>query len=664
MQTDSNLDNATEIPPLLLEDNLRMLLVDEDPNVHTFFFNTFRLSSIEVNVETSGINALRRIHQGYSVVVCALRLSDMDGFELLKRIKQIDANIEIIVIGSTHSEEAISRVMRQGAMAYLTKPFESKAAVQQTVRRAIERWRDTRSDEKLYRDIVSGIVGELDVGDGSLFLPFKADGFPLIDLLSLMNDGFVFLDEENRITFSNVKFSRKINWPYRSVFKKHFIKYVLREKRADFETFLNQVRKERRTGIHETRMVNRNGQVSQMMVTCRIIGVGSEAEDVVLLVITDITEQREAQERARQLATLVDRARFEAILVFNEDSHIIHCNKAAEEMFGYPEGKLIGASLTSLFTMDLATSSESLLLSEPGDSAFELNAIDIGGNMFPVEISEAEDQGVKPGARIGMIFARDIRKRKKAEADLLMANQQLTKMYEDLLEARKAQSRFFANMSHELKTPLNTIGGYASLMRDGVGGQLSEKHTKWVNAIKVQSGQLLSMIQEILEYAKLDRNEKVASSSSIDLEAFANELKTTAVALVGKKPITVSCSVNSKRRAITSDENTLRHVLLNLVTNAVKFTDEGEVTISLVEHDNNTFVFTVVDTGCGIPNDKLPRIFDDFYQVDGRAARVRGSVGLGLSIVKRLVTSLGGSIDVSSEVEKGSQFSVTIPFSA
>ena len=610
-----------------------------------------------VDFETSGVRALRRVQRGYAVVVSALYMLDMDGLDLLRRIKQVDANIEVIIMGSNRSEDIISNVMRQGAMAYLQKPFENKAVVHRTIRRAMDRWRDTRNDERLYRDMVSGLVGAVDIGEASIHVPFQKVGFPLIDLLSMMNDGFVFLDDENRITFSNVKFSRKINWPYRTVFQKLFIKFVLREDRAEFEAFINQIRVERRTGIHETRMVNRIGQVIQIMVACRLIEIET-GHDVVLLVITDVTEQREAQERARQLATLVDRARFEAILVFDQSSNIIHCNKAAEEMFGYPGGKLLGTKLTSLFNMDL--SGEAILKSEPGDAAFEMNAVDIAGNTFPVEISESEDdEGT--GKRIGMIFARDIRKRKQAEADLLMANHQLKKMYEDLLAAQSTQRRFFANMSHELKTPLNTIGGYASLMRDGVGGALSEKHLRWVESIKTQSGQLLKMIQEILEYAKLDKNGTTVRFEPIDPVALVKDLKSTAVALLAHKQVSVETDIQSERAEIVTDGDRLRQVMMNLLGNAAKFTDQGEIRIVLRDESETHISFTVSDTGCGIPEDELGRIFDDFYQVAGAASQRSGSAGLGLSIVKRLVENLGGEISVESIAREGSKFTVVLP---
>ncbi len=636
----------------------RIMVVDEDPKIHTFFSHLLKSSGLVLDFDTSGIRALRRVQRGYAVVVSALHVLDMDGVELLKRIKQVDANIEVIIIGSSRSEEVVSKVMRQGAMAYLIKPFESKTLIHRTVRRALDRWRDTRNDERLYRDIVSGLVGTVDIGGNTAVrVPFERVGFPLIDLLSMMNDGFVFLDDNNRITFSNVKFSRKINWPYRSIFQKQFIKYVLREDRAEFDSFINQIRVERRTGIHETRMVNRIGQVIQIMLTCRLIEIES-GEDVILLVITDITEQREAQERARRLATLVDRARFEAILVFDEDSNIIHCNKAAEEMFGYPEGKLIGTKLTALFHLDL--SGDAIFKGDPGDTAIEMNALDLAGNSFPVEISESEDNEGRLGSRIGMIFARDIRKRKQSETGLLMVNQQLKKMYEDLLEAQSIQRRFFANMSHELKTPLNTIGGYASLMRDGVGGVLSEKHIKWVESIKTQSNQLLRMIQEILEFAKLDSNKSELTRDAIDPGALVTEMKTTAVALLADKQVSVETEIHSKRGEIMTDGDRLRQVLMNLLGNAAKFTEKGVIRISLRD-EAEKIAFVVSDTGCGIPEEEIGKIFDDFYQVEGAVTRTNGSAGLGLAIVKRLVESLGGDIKVESELGGGSEFTILLP---
>jgi PAS domain S-box-containing protein len=473
-----------------------------------------------------------------------------------------------------------------------------------------------------------------------------------------MSDGFVFLGPDRKITFANVRFSRKLSLPYRSILNKQFAKYVFRQDREAFVSFLDRI-EESRIGIHETRMVNRTGRIIHVMVTCRRFDMERDTP-ATLLVITDITDKRLAEERARMLATLVDCAKFEAILVHNEGNQIIYSNKAAEEMFGYLPSRLMGTSLDTLFRRDEENDRITLVSTEPGDAAYELTGIQSNGSVFPVEVSESTDKG-DDGSSLGLIFARDITKRRRAETELLLANEQLKAMNEELIFVREAQQRFFANMSHELKTPLNTISGYAGLMLEGVGGTLSEKHLKWAESIKRQSNQLLVIIQEILEFAKAGRQETDVSLKPVRTDAVVQEIAAAAAALVGKKPVEILTRLPSPPPTITTDPHRLRRVLTNLMSNAVKFTDRGSVTIGIEPLEESSFGFFVEDTGIGIPESEISRIFNDFYQVSRPGADNISGSGLGLAIVRRLVEQLGGAVHVESAPDKGSRFTVVLP---
>lgn len=637
---------------------LRMLIVDESFEDQSYIARLFENLGVEMDWATSGTQALRKMHLGFDLVITALSTADMDGLDLLLRIKQLDVHVEVIVTGRDSSEETISQVMRQGAFCYLTKPFLNKNAVVKAIRRALDRRRETRKEEALYRSIILGQTTVVDSKSGPLQIGRSKTGVPAEDLLSLMNDGFVFLDENGRISFANVKFSRKLSFPYHSVLSKLFVMYVLREDRDAFSSFLAQI-EQSRTGILETRMVNRTGRIMHVMLTARGFE-GRNAPAETLLVVTDITDKRRAEERARMLATLVERARFEAILVYDNRGRIIHCNKAAQVMFGYPSNKLVGTSMEVLFQRDEEEERITLVSTEPGDAAYELIGVHFDGTHFPVEVSESADKG-DDNTDVGLLFARDITKRKAAEKELLRANEKLTAVNAELMFLRDAQKRFFANMSHELKTPLNTIGGYAGLMLEGVGGNLSEKHLKWAESIKRQSAHLLLIIQEILAFAKLDKNETELSLKPIRPESVILETATAAVALLGRKSIQVITETDDGPPAIVTDPYLLRQVVMNLVSNAVKFTEKGSITIGVHAPDPLHASFYVSDTGVGIAESEIDKIFNDFYQIEGVEIPNPGGCGLGLSIVRRLVERLSGAVRVESEKGNGAKFIVTLP---
>ena len=637
----------------------RMLIVDENHADREIVGRLFENSGIKMEWVSGGTAALGMMHRGYDLVMTTLSTADMDGVELLLRIKQVDAAVEVIIVGTDRSEETVARVMRHDAFCYLTKPYSDTEPMVRAVRRALDRRRETSREEALYRALLTGEMSVVEVDGGTFEIPFTGTGVPVTDLVSMMSDGFVFLNAEGRISFANVKFSRKLNFPYRSILGKQFVKYVLREERAPFEEFLAHIR-ESRIGVHETRMVNRTGRIIHILITCRRLDTAALPEQT-LLVVTDITDKRRAEERARMLATLLDRARFEAILVYDEQGRILHFNEAALEMFGYSHYRLSGMHLTGLFQNDDPTAALPFGGTHEEGSR-ELLGLRSDGTVFPVEVSESLDSGGEEGT-VGLLFARDIAKRKAAEVKLVQANEQLKAMNETLISVREAQRSFFANMSHELKTPLNTIGGYAGLMLDGVGGALGERHLKWMESIKRQSGQLLMIIQEILEFAKMDKQEAALSFKPMRPEVAVQEIAAVGAALVGRRPVQVTAETAPDLPVVVTDPYRLRQVLINLVSNAVKFTPQGEVRIGVRNAPSETVMFYVEDTGIGIEAAELPKIFDDFYQVAPKNDENAGGSGLGLAIVRRHVERLNGTVQVSSEPGNGTKFNVIIPIS-
>lgn len=249
-----------------------------------------------------------------------------------------------------------------------------------------------------------------------------------------------------------------------------------------------------------------------------------------------------------------------------------------------------------------------------------------------------------------------------ATSELAERNRELEAHRHELEKASRMKSQFLATMSHELRTPLNAIIGYADLLREGVLGELEEDQRDALNRQQRQSEHLLSLINDILDLSKVEAGRVELHSELVHPDAILEEVSESVRPLIETKPISYGCEVASDVPAIRTDPQRLHQVLLNLVSNAVKFTKEGSITLhALPGRDGYAAAFEVIDTGIGIREGDLEAIFSVFRQVDQSVTREHKGTGLGLTISQRLVELLGGRISVESQFGEGSRFRVDLP---
>ncbi|MCL4255293.1 MAG: GAF domain-containing protein, partial [Anaerolineae bacterium] len=230
-----------------------------------------------------------------------------------------------------------------------------------------------------------------------------------------------------------------------------------------------------------------------------------------------------------------------------------------------------------------------------------------------------------------------------------------------LRDVDRLKSQFLANMSHELRTPLNSIIGYSEVLLDGVDGELTPDAEEDVQAIHNSGKHLLSLINEILDLAKIEAGEMRLDRKPLDLVAQVKEIVQTAQVLVKDKPVVLEMVQETDIPLVSADQIRLRQIIWNLVSNAVKFTESGSVRVHLNRTDEKTITVAVRDTGIGISKDKVGNVFERFSQVDGSSTRRAGGTGLGLTITKQLVELHDGEISVESELGSGSVFWFTMP---
>ena len=387
-----------------------------------------------------------------------------------------------------------------------------------------------------------------------------------------------------------------------------------------------------------------------------------EGREAVQVLVRDVTDRRQGEAERRMLAGLLE-ATSDCILVADARGRVAFLNGSARMRLGVkPDEDLSQQHVSSFFAPISREAQEQVALPlarQGGVWRGETELLARDGSVFPasqVLVSVADEQGAI--THLGSLL-RDITVERQRESQLLKAHAAAE-------EAVRAKSSFLAIMSHELRTPLNGVIGMTSLLQES---ELSGESRELVDTIKICADNLLSLINDILDLSKIE-------AEGIDLERIRvnlRELVESAVLIVAEpalgKGLEIGCLVDPLvPDAILGDPTRLRQVLINLLGNAVKFTDKGEVLLQVSPAPAESrdppgsmrLTFTIRDTGIGIAPEVLPRLFKPFVQGDDSTTRRHGGTGLGLAISQRLTQLMGSEIHVASTPDQGSVFTFTI----
>ena len=345
-----------------------------------------------------------------------------------------------------------------------------------------------------------------------------------------------------------------------------------------------------------------------------------------------------------------------AIAVLDGRRSIRSVNPAFETLFGYSTAEAVGASIDALIVPDSLRSESSDL--EARARAGEIVRVEIerrrkDGRPIQVRLSAAAVKAAPEGGLVALY--EDISDRKAAEQAMRAARELAERV-------ARARSAFLANMSHEIRTPMNAVLGFVELVLDT---ELQVEQRRALELVRSSSEALLTILNDILDYSKIEAEHLELESIPFDLPKVVHATATLLAVRAREKHLELTVDVPPDvPHIMRGDPTRVRQVLMNLIGNAIKFTEQGEVDVSAAVvgyHDDRTSVrFRVRDTGIGISDEQLATIFDEFTQADASMTRRYGGTGLGLAISRKLVALMGGQLSVTSEVGRGSEFSFTL----
>ncbi|OJF69167.1 aerobic respiration two-component sensor histidine kinase ArcB [Alteromonas sp. V450] len=369
----------------------------------------------------------------------------------------------------------------------------------------------------------------------------------------------------------------------------------------------------------------------------------------------EIQDKSEQEAQARRLSTLLRSiidASPDLIYYRNEEGRFAGCNRIAELMTGKTEQELLGLTPKDVYEEELArqiVASDHEVLETNASITEELWLRFADGRRRYFEMKRVPFFD-KEGNRLGLLsFGRDMTERKQAENAAAKASTDKT--------------RFIATISHELRTPLNGIVGLSRMLRDT---ELSDEQFNWVSTIYASAITLGNIFNDIIDLDKLDRDKLELSLKTISLKDFTEELSSIIRLLAADKQLELKTTINEPLpRLVEIDGTRLRQILWNILFNAVKFTQKGHVSLTVSstkpDGDKAYVTFVIEDTGVGIPESEIEKIFAMYYQVDHPDHQSATGTGIGLAICKQMVDLMKGEIHVSSKVGKGTRFEIVLP---
>lgn len=477
-------------------------------------------------------------------------------------------------------------------------------------------------------------------------------------MFELSPAGIILIDEKGKIIEVNSSFCETLGYSRKEVLGENITLFASPDNTEEIDYNISKIMSGR-TMIHEVTNVRKDGSFCVVALYETLINL-PDGTPGILSVSNDITEKKHSQERMLTLSRALESIG-ECVSITDYNNKIIFVNNAFCKTYGYDESDIIGKDISIIRSPAIRDYPTEKIISDTMDGGWngELLNVKKDGTEFPIELSTSHIKDDK-GNSIALIgIAVDITERKRVQQELIGAKEKAE-------ESDRLKSTFLTNMSHELRTPLNAIIGFSGLMIDS---GLDQNTLSYAQIIQTSGKHLLSLVEDIFDITMIESGQIKINNERSDMVSVLEEVKDIIHGeSIGENKTGVDLILNldgaADEKILCTDRRKLKQVLLNLMRNALKFTDKGYIEFGykvVNDADGKCFQFYVKDTGIGIDKNYHETIFNIFRQIDDTHSRKFGGMGIGLSIAKKTVEILGGKIWVESRPSEGSVFYFTIP---
>ncbi|WP_299178717.1 response regulator [uncultured Neptuniibacter sp.] len=626
-----------------------VLLIDDEKHILTALTRVMRQADVTVSSVSSGEEALVWLNENSATLILSdYKMPGMTGTELLAKVEASwPDTVRIILSGHSDFETVLQAVHTGVVHKFLAKPWSNQELIEH-IRTSL-----ASKQPKLISDQEQKPEAE------EMPPPQSADSdVQLQVVLDTLMDGIVTITQQGVILSVNAAVTRIFGYSPNDLIGKNVSHLMPEPYRSQHDHYLSQYQSPGAKGIlgHQRRLVGlrKNGEVFPIELSVNSMQIAGDTQ--FLGVIRDISRRISAERQNQLLLDALEIAQ-DGVALFGVGDRLVHCNQQFRNLYLSTGVEIeVGDTYHCFFRRCLehglfpeaGTNPEAWLEKQlelhtqlPVTQEYELQP----GQWIEIHETQAENGSV-------IVSHLDISKQKQTQASLEQA-------VSDAELANSARGRFLAMMSHEIRTPLNGVLGLLQLLQET---PLSSEQKQFVTSALSSGRGLLTIISDILDFSKIDADKMQLSPAPCDLKALLAELEQLFKLRVEEKSIQLNIELAaSVPTSVYLDGQRLRQVLINLIGNAIKFTEQGEVSLRL-STQSETLCFSVADTGIGIPEVDQPKIFSEFTTIDQtNDRRLYEGTGLGLSICHKLVNLMGGEIEFSSQLGVGSCFSFQLP---
>lgn len=658
-----------------MNENINILLI-EDNRADAHLINIYLKESFPNAFTLSTADCLEKGLQilsenSFDIIIIDLSLPDSIGIDTFKSVHAVAFEKPIVVLTGLEDEAVGITTVKLGAQDFLIKSKLNSKVLKRSVNYSIERYKLLKSlaeNAKVLEEKTEDLLNEKQkLAQAQKLAHIGSWDWSIIDNI------FNCSEELFRIF--------GIDPNERSISYKEFIDFSHFEDRENVIKEINRALKEHKSFEFVHRIICKQGTIKYLHTRGEL--VFDKEGNVVKINGTeqDIT-QRKKEEQLEQLASVAIKS-FNAVTIADKEGRIEWVNEGFTKLFGYSLEEVkgtYGEILRKGEKTGLSPENEfyNTLIKEKKPISYQNKNYSKTGEEYWVLTSLTPLINEKGEIEKIISIDSDITKQKKAELDLIIANkiaehslnkgnkalEELHKAKQEVEKSLKVKEQFLANMSHEIRTPMNAIIGFTNLL---LKTELKPENKQYLNAIKISGENLLVIINDILDFSKLELGKIMIESIPFKITQLTSTVIDLMLPKAIEKNIKISSAIDENiPETLLGDPTRLNQILINLVGNAIKFTEEGgvKINISLINETKEDVGvhFSVIDTGIGIPPESIEKIFEGFTQASNDTTRKYGGTGLGLTITKQLIELQGGAISVVSKINNGSTFSFSLKF--